>query len=162
MYSQVHNYWDIDTILIFLALYTTTMDLKWHKMCFNCRLSALIWGYLHPNQVNGVGITTVSIYASHLFKGPKVMGQLAAQLFHGQVCVIPSLSHLQGADKRSRFISSVLFSFGICCCQLSIWDPKSCHYQWSKPSLGWKIKTNPIREIAKTLDVAKSTFWNIL
>ena len=28
------------------------------------------------------------------------MGQLAAQLFHGQVCVIPSLSHLQGADKR--------------------------------------------------------------
>ena len=30
------------------------------------------------------------------------MGQLAAQLFHGQVCVIPSLSHLQGADKRSR------------------------------------------------------------
>ena len=35
-----------------------------------------------------------------LFKGPKVMGQLAAQLFHGLVCVIPSLSHLQGADKK--------------------------------------------------------------
>ena len=52
MYSQVHKYWDIDTIPIFLALYTTTMDLKWNKMCFNCRLSALIWGYLHPNQVN--------------------------------------------------------------------------------------------------------------
>ena len=30
------------------------------------------------------------------------MGQFAAQLFHGQVCVIPSLSNLQGADKRSR------------------------------------------------------------
>ena len=30
-YSQVHKYWDIDTILIFLALYTTTMDLKWNK-----------------------------------------------------------------------------------------------------------------------------------
>ena len=28
IYSQVHKYWDIDTILIFLALYTTTMDLK--------------------------------------------------------------------------------------------------------------------------------------
>lgn len=28
MYSQVHKYWDIDTILIFLALYTTTMILK--------------------------------------------------------------------------------------------------------------------------------------
>ena len=36
-----------------------------------------------------------------LFKGSKVMGQLAAQLFHGQVCVIPSLSHLQGAEKKS-------------------------------------------------------------
>jgi len=30
------------------------------------------------------------------------MGQLAAQLFHGQVCVIPLLYHLQRADKRSR------------------------------------------------------------
>ena len=38
------------------------------------------------------------------------MGQLAAQLFHGQVCVIPSLSHLQGADKRSR----VHFKCAIC------------------------------------------------
>ena len=28
VYSQVHKYWDIDTILIFLALYTTTVDLK--------------------------------------------------------------------------------------------------------------------------------------
>ena len=31
IYSQVHKYWDIDTILIFLALYTTTMDLKWNE-----------------------------------------------------------------------------------------------------------------------------------
>ncbi len=28
IYSQVHKYWDIDTILTFLALYTTTMDFK--------------------------------------------------------------------------------------------------------------------------------------
>lgn len=28
-YSQVCKYWDFDTILIFLAQYTTTMDLKW-------------------------------------------------------------------------------------------------------------------------------------
>ena len=43
-----------------------------------------------------------SLYMCHpLFKGPKVMGQLAAQLFHGQVCVIPALSHLQGAKKSS-------------------------------------------------------------
>ena len=89
-YSQVHKYWDIDTILFFLALYTTTMDLKLNYSSFYMCLP--------------------------LFKGPKVMGQLAAQLFHGQVCVIPSLSHLQGLE----FISSVLFAFGICCCQLSI------------------------------------------
>ncbi len=31
MYSQVHKYWDIDTILTFLALYTTTMDFKWNE-----------------------------------------------------------------------------------------------------------------------------------
>ncbi len=28
IYSQVHKYWDIDTILTFLALYITTMDFK--------------------------------------------------------------------------------------------------------------------------------------
>ncbi len=31
LYSQVHKYWDIDTILTFLALYTTTMDFKWNE-----------------------------------------------------------------------------------------------------------------------------------
>ncbi len=30
-YSQVHKYWDIDTILTFLSLYTTTMDFKWNE-----------------------------------------------------------------------------------------------------------------------------------
>ena len=31
-YIQVHKYWYIDTILIFLALYTTTMDLmEWNE-----------------------------------------------------------------------------------------------------------------------------------
>lgn len=30
-YSQVHKYWHIDTIFIFLARYTTTMDLKWNE-----------------------------------------------------------------------------------------------------------------------------------
>ena len=34
-------------------------------MCFKCRLWALIWGYLHPNRVNGVGITTHFICAFH-------------------------------------------------------------------------------------------------
>lgn len=30
-YNQVHKSWDIKTILIFLALYTSEMDLTWHK-----------------------------------------------------------------------------------------------------------------------------------
>lgn len=38
-YSQVHKYWDIDTMLRFLALYTTTMN---KGGVFNCRLSAFI------------------------------------------------------------------------------------------------------------------------
>ena len=42
-----------------------------NKMCFMCRLSVLIWGYLHPNQVNGVGIKTVSICASHFLRDQK-------------------------------------------------------------------------------------------
>ena len=52
IYSKVHIYWDIDTIFINLPLYTPKTDL------IKCRLSALIWGYLNPNQVNGVGIAT--------------------------------------------------------------------------------------------------------
>ncbi len=90
------------------------------------------------------------------------MGQLASQLFHGQVCVIPSLSQLQWADKRSR----VHFKCAICIWNLLLstvkMRSKSCHYQWSKPSLGWKKQNKPIREIAKTLGVAKTTVWNIL
>ena len=45
MYSQVHKYWDIDTILIFLALYTPTMELQWNDQdgkwtAFICALTA--------------------------------------------------------------------------------------------------------------------------
>ena len=130
-------------------------------MSFMCSLSALIWGYLHPNQVNGVGITTVTMCLP-LFKGPKVMGQLAAQLFHGQVCVIPSLSHLQGADKRSR----VHFKCAICIWNLllSTLNMRSKELSLSvKPAIiRLKNQNKPIREIAKTLGVAKSTVWNIL
>ncbi len=78
-------------------------------------------------------------------------------------CVLfPHYPNYNEQIKGPEFISSVLFAFGICCCQLSRWDPKSCHYQWSKPSLGWKKQNKPIREIAKTLGVAKTTVWNIL
>ncbi len=78
-------------------------------------------------------------------------------------CVLfPHYPNYNEQIKGPEFISSVLFAFGICCCQLSRWDPKSCHYQWSKPSLGWKKQNKPIREIAKTLGVTKTTVWNIL
>ena len=90
------------------------------------------------------------------------MGQLAAQLFHGQVCVIPSLSHLQRADKRSR----VHFKCAIC-----IWNMLLSTLNMRSKELSLSVKqaiirlnnqNKPIRGIAKTLVVAKSTVWNIL
>ena len=97
-----------------------------------------------------------------LFKGPKVMGQLAAQLFHGQVCVIPSLSHLQGADKRSR----VNFKCAICIWNLLLstlnMRSKELSLSVKQAIIRLKNQNEPIREIAKTLGVAKSTVWNIL
>ena len=41
-YSQVHKYWDMDTILLFLALYTITMDLKWNKQTIMSLMMACI------------------------------------------------------------------------------------------------------------------------
>ncbi len=90
------------------------------------------------------------------------MGQLASQLFHGQVCVIPSLSQLQWADKRSR----VHFKCAIC-----IWNLLLSTVKMSSKELSLSVKqaiirlkkqNKPIREIAKTLGVAKTTVWNIL
>ena len=97
-----------------------------------------------------------------LFKGPKVMGQLAAQLFHGQVCVIPSLYHLQGADKRSR----VHFKCAICIWNLLLstlnMRSKELSLSVKQTIIRLKNQNKLIREIAKTLGVAKSTVWNIL
>ena len=87
------------------------------------------------------------------------MGQLAAQLFHGQVCVIPSLSRLQRADKRSRV--NFKCAFGICCCQLNM-RSKELSLSVKQAIIRLKNQNKPIREIAKTLGVAKSTVWNIL
>ena len=85
------------------------------------------------------------------------MGQLAVQLFHGQLCVILSLSHLQGADN---------FKCAICIWNLLL---SSLNMRSKKLSLSvkqaiirLKNQNKPIREIAKTLGVAKSTIWNIL
>ncbi len=131
-------------------------------MCFNCRLSALIWGYLHPNQVNGCRNYNSLHMCLPLVKGPKVMGQLASQLFHGQVCVIPSLSQLQWADKRSR----VNFKCAICIWNLLLSTVKMRSKELSlsvkQAIIRLKKQNKPIREIAKTLGVAKTTVWNIL
>lgn len=40
----------------------------------SCVSLPLISGYFHPNQVNGVGITTVYLYASHFWRA-KVTGK---------------------------------------------------------------------------------------
>lgn len=81
------------------------------------------------------------LYVLPPFKGPKVIGQLAAQLFHGQVCVIPSLFHLQGADKRSR----VHFKCGICVWNLllSTFNMKSKELSLSVDSVSLRMLEIP-------------------
>ncbi len=90
------------------------------------------------------------------------MGQLASQLFHGQVCVFPSLSQLQWADKRSR----VHFKCAICIWNLLLSTVKMRSKELSlsvkQAIIRLKKQNKPIREIAKTLGVAKTTVWNIL
>ena len=65
------------------------------------------------------------------------MGQLAAQLFHGQEYVIPSLSHLQGADERSR----VHFKCAIC-----IWNllPSTLNMSSKELPLPVKLMGQPV------------------
>ena len=77
-------------------------------------------------------------------------------------CVIPSLSHLQGGDKRSR----VHFK-----CAIGIWNRLLSTLNMRSKELSLPVKqaiirlknqNKPIREIAKTLGMAKSTVWTIL
>ncbi len=90
------------------------------------------------------------------------MGQLASQLFHGQVCVIPSLSQLQWADKRSR----VHFKCAIC-----IWNLLLSTVKMRSKELSLSVKQAIIRlkktkqthqRDSKNIGVAKTTVWNIL
>ena len=77
------------------------------------------------------------------------MGQLAAQLSHGQVCVIPSLSHLQGADKMSR----VHFKCAICIWNLLLstlnMRSKELSISVKQAIIRLKNQNKPIRAIAK-------------
>ncbi len=90
------------------------------------------------------------------------MGQLASQLFHGQVCVIPSLSQLQWADKRSR----VHFKCAIC-----IWNLLLSTVKMRSKELSLSVKQAIIRlkkqnkthqRDSKNIRRAKTTVWNIL
>ena len=87
-YRQVHKYWDIDTIQIFLALYTK----QWiwnetNKMCFNCRLPSFNFRVFTSKSGQRCRNYNSLYMCLPLFKGLKVMGQLADQLFQGLVCV---------------------------------------------------------------------------
>ncbi len=78
-------------------------------------------------------------------------------------CVfIPSLSQLQWADKRSR----VHFKCAICIWNLLLSTVKMRSKELSlsvkQASIRLKKQNKPIREIAKTLGMAKTTVWNIL
>ncbi len=78
------------------------------------------------------------------------------------MCVIPSLSQLQWADKRSR----VHFKCAICIWNLLLSTVKMRSKERSlsvkQAIIRLKKQNKPIREIAKTLGVAKTTVWNIL
>ncbi len=131
-------------------------------MCFNCELSALIWGYLIQIRWKRCRNYNSLHMCLPLVKGPKSNGTLASQLFHGQVCVIPSLSQLQWADKGPEFISSVLFAIWNLLLSTIKMRSKELSLSVKQAIIRLKKQNKPIREIAKTLGVAKTTVWNIL
>ena len=73
-YSQVHKYWDIDTILIFLALYTTTMNLKWNEQDVLCVQTFRVFRVFTSKSVERWRNYNSFYMCLPLFKGPKVMG----------------------------------------------------------------------------------------
>lgn len=61
-----------------IEIFNLDLKLKWWK-CAQIKL-ILIWGYLHPNRVDGINSTFLC--SLPVFKGSKVIGQLADQLVH--------------------------------------------------------------------------------
>ena len=106
----------------------TTPQWIWNetiKMCFKCRLWALIWGYLHPNQMNGVGITTHFICASTFLRDQKYLDNWLLSCSMARCVLFPHYFIYKEQIKGLQFISSVVYSFVIWWGQLSIWRPKS-------------------------------------
>ncbi len=78
-------------------------------------------------------------------------------------CVLfPHYPNYNEQIKGPEFISSVLFAFGICCCQTVKMRSKELSLSVKQAIIRLKKQNKPIREIAKTLGVAKTTVWNIL
>lgn len=125
LYLHTQHNISIWTVTPFLGIPPKWVWNETISMCFKFRFSALIWRYLHPNLMNGVGIIDIRICT---FQRAKVIGQLAVQLFLGQMHVIPFVIPQISWKKAS--ILSVVFSFGICYWYQSSWWPKRWQCQW--------------------------------
>ncbi len=78
-------------------------------------------------------------------------------------CVLfPHYPNYNEQIKGPEFISSVLFAFGICCLSTVKMRSKELSLSVKQAIIRLKKQNKPIREIAKTLGVAKTTVWNIL
>lgn len=128
------NIWTLTKLLLILAVYYSVLEMTLKNEC-ELKVQTFIFNLRIFTSKSGVGITALFIIPS----------------------LFPHSFTYTYADKSVELISGVAFAFGICSCWLSIWSPKSCHCQWSEPSLGWKIETNP-----KTLGVAKSAIQYVL
>lgn len=84
-YSQAYKYLDIDTVIVILAIcQLNTLNIDVHTFIwFTSKLSEQCSDY-STFYIGQLDSWTV-----------QVIGQLVAQLFHGQMCVIRSLFHLQ-------------------------------------------------------------------
>lgn len=91
--------------------FTVDADHKYFDKCFKCKISPLIEGFCWQYCMNSVGITSTSIHRAPNFRASNIIGKLAVQLFHDQVCVLPSLVNFTGQQiKCLELISSVSFT----------------------------------------------------
>ena len=88
-------------------------------MSSKCRLSALIWGYLHPNQVNSVGITTIFMHIPpFIFRGSQITRQtniykLAFLLLGCKSFAVNACLHTEPIDTSRCWVYSLVISFTV-------------------------------------------------
>ena len=78
-------------------------------------LSGFISGFLYPYRVDSVGIEALFIHSPSNFTGPKIIGQLDAQMFLGQVSFLIS-SCTKEPVKGLKLILGVSPAYGVCSC----------------------------------------------